>query len=388
MAYLDYNAATPVDARVIDAMMPAFSKQFGNPSSTTHEAGHVAMDMVDAAREQVADMLGRDGRDVIFTSGATEANNMAMAGLNMDLDHRRGVIVGATEHKSVLETVNYLEKSGLEVRTAPVTPDGVTDLHTLDEMLGQNVDLVSIMAANSETGVIQPTDKIAKLVHDYGALLHCDATQAVGKISFDAGALDVDIVTLSSHKIYGPKGVGAMVAIADARRQLRPMMHGGGQENGMRSGTLNVPGIVGFGMACELAADSGLADASRQESLRNHFEREVLSSVDGVTINGGGARRLPNTSNLRVAGALADAVIVNAPAIEISTGSACSSSAIEPSHVLTAMGLDRDAADESIRVSLGRPTTQEEIDLAVREIARAVEFVRGKEAEIAGGGMV
>lgn len=388
MAYLDYNATTPVDPRVIDAMIPTFSKQFGNPSSTTHETGHTAMDMVDVAREQVADMLGRDRRDVIFTSGATEANNMAMSWLGMDLDCRHGVIIGATEHKSVLETGKYLERFGLEVRTAPVTLDGVTDLHVLDEMLGQNVDLVSITAANSETGVIQPTDKIAKIVHDYGALLHCDATQAVGKVLFDAGDLDVDIVTLSSHKIYGPKGVGAMVATADARRQLSPMIHGGGQENGMRSGTLNVPGIVGFGMACELAADSGLADAPRQESLRNHFEREVLSSVDGVTINGDGARRLPNTSNLRIAGALADAVIVNAPAIEVSTGSACSSSAIEPSHVLIAMGLDRDAADESIRVSLGRPTKQEEIDLAVREIARAVGFVRGKEAEIAGRGHV
>ncbi len=383
MVYLDYNATTPVDPRVIEAMIPVFSELFGNPSSTTHGHGLDAMRIVDAAREQVAAILGRDIHDVVFTSGATEANNMVVHGLS---SHEGMFLVGATEHKSVLEAYNNLEN--VNVMTVPVTRDGVTDLDKLAGMMNKNVVLVSVMAANSETGVIQPVSEISKIVHENDALFHCDATQYIGRIPFDANALGVDIVTLSSHKIYGPKGIGAMVATADVRRRLRPLIHGGGQENGMRSGTMNVPGIVGFGKACEIATDFGLADASRQTSLRDHFEKEVLSLVDDVTVNGGEVRRLPNTSNLRIAGAFADAVIVNAPAIEISTGSACSSSAIEPSHVLTAMGLDRDAADESIRMSLGRPTTHEEVDVAVWEIARAVAFVRGKEAELADWGMI
>ncbi len=382
MVYLDYNSTTPVDARVIDAMMPMFSERFGNPSSTTHESGLAAMDMVDVARDQVSSILGRKASDVVFTSGATEANNLVMFGLGMNLDRSHEVLVGSTEHKSVLETGRHLETLGLEMKTVPVTADGVTDVGALDDMMNHEVDLVSIMAANSETGVIQPTDTISKIVHDYGALLHCDATQAIGKIPFNAYDLDVDIVTLSSHKIYGPKGCGAIVATKDARRQLMPMIRGGGQENGMRSGTLNVPGIVGFGRACDIAVSEGLKDAPRQRALRDDLEAQMASTVEGVTVNGGGAERLPNTSNMRIEGALADAVIVNLPTVEISTGSACSSAAMEPSHVLLAMGLDRTAADESVRVSLGRPTTNFDIDLAVSELARGIAYVRGKEAEI------
>ena len=382
MVYLDYNSTTPVDARVIDAMMPMFSERFGNPSSTTHGSGLAAMDMVDVARDQVSSMLGRKAPDVIFTSGATEANNLVMSGFGMDLDRGHEVLVGATEHKSILEIGRHLESLGLEMRTVPVTADGVTDIGALDDMMCHEVDLVSIMAANSETGVIQPIDTISKIVHDYGALLHCDATQAMGKIPFNAHDLDVDIVTLSSHKIYGPKGCGAIVATRDARRQLMPMIRGGGQENGMRSGTLNVPGIVGFGRACDIAASEGLKDAPRQRALRDDLEAQMASTVEGVTVNGGGAERLPNTSNMRIEGALADAVIVNLPTIEISTGSACSSATMEPSHVLLAMGLDRTAADESVRVSLGRPTTNLDIDLAVSELAKGIAYVRGKEAEI------
>ena len=382
MVYLDYNSTTPVDARVIDAMMPMFSERFGNPSSTTHESGLAAMDMVDVARDQVSSILGRKASDVVFTSGATEANNLVMFGLGMNLDRGHEVLVGSTEHKSVLETCRHLVTLGLEMKTVPVTADGVTDVGALDDMMNHEVDLVSIMAANSETGVIQPTDTISKIVHDYGALLHCDATQAIGKIPFNAYDLDVDIVTLSSHKIYGPKGCGAIVATKDARRQLMPMIRGGGQENGMRSGTLNVPGIVGFGRACDIAVSEGLKDAPRQRALRDDLEAQMASTVEGVTVNGGGAERLPNTSNMRIEGALADAVIVNLPTVEISTGSACSSAAMEPSHVLLAMGLDRTAADESVRVSLGRPTTNFDIDLAVSELAKGIAYVRGKEAEI------
>lgn len=387
MVYLDYNATTPVNASVMDAMMPMFSEQFGNPSSTTHESGLAAMDMVDVARDQISSILGRKASDVVFTSGATEANNLVMFGFGMDLGRDHEVLVGATEHKSVLEAGRHLEALGLAMRIVPVTADGVTDVGALDDMMSHEVDLVSIMAANSETGVIQPIDTISKIVHDYGALLHCDATQAIGKIPFNAYDLDVDIVTLSSHKIYGPKGCGAIVATRDARRQLMPMIRGGGQENGMRSGTLNVPGIVGFGRACDIAVSEGLKDAPRQRALRDDLEAQMASTVEGVTVNGGGAERLPNTSNMRIEGALADAVIVNLPTVEISTGSACSSAAMEPSHVLLAMGLGRTAADESVRVSLGRPTTNSDIDLAVSELAKGIAYVRGKEAEIQNRGM-
>lgn len=381
--YLDYNATTPIDPRVLEAMMPALEEQFGNPASTTHERGRMAADLADMARDQISSILGRSGHDVIFTSGATEANNMVISTYGLENSRFHEILVGATEHKSILETANHMRREfGLTARTVPVDSNGVTDLVQLEKMLSDNVELVSIMAANSETGVIQPIEHIAKLVHGHGALLHCDVTQAVGKIPFDANKMDIDIATMSSHKIYGPKGCGAIVATREARRQLKPIIFGGGQENNMRSGTLNVPAIVGFGRACEIAIGDGLDDVPRQRALRDDLEKQMIASIDDVTVNGVDAERLPNTSNMRIGGALADAVIVNSPGVEISTGSACSSSAMEPSHVLLAMGLDRTAADESIRMSLGRQTTQDEIDLAVSEIAMAAKFVRKKESEI------
>ena len=383
MVYLDYNATTPVDPRVLEAMMPALSGEFGNPSST-HAAGQRAAAMVERAREQVASAVGMASSDVVFASGATEANNLALAGLGLGWDRNYTVLYGAAEHKSVIETCTRMEEWGPNCRPIPVTPDGVVDPCTVREMMGVVPDtaLVSVAAANSETGAINPVDEIAKVVHDAGALLHCDATQAIGKIPFDAGSSNIDIVTISSHKIYGPKGCGALVAGRDTRRMIKTVMHGGGQERGLRSGTLNVPGIVGFGRACELAADEGLADAPQQRSIRDEFE-EKIAAVGDVTVNGKAARRLPNTSNIRIAGALADAVIVNARGIDISSGSACSSSAMEPSHVLTAMGLSRDAADESIRVSFGRPSKAEDAETAATAIADAARFVRAKESESA-----
>ena len=245
-------------------------------------------------------------------------------------------------------------------------------------------DIVSVMAANSETGVIQPIRDIADRAHAYGALVHCDATQIIGKIPFDAQELGVDFVTFSSHKIYGPKGCGALVATRHARKQILAMLYGGGQENGMRSGTLNVTGIVGFGKACEIAAKEGLADCPRQEKLRDYFEGSMMRLISDVAVNGKNADRIPNTSNVRISDTIAEAVIVNAPKVEIATGSACSSAAIEPSHVLTAMGLSTDEANASIRISIGRQTTQQDIDVAIDAIAKAVQYVRGKEAEIAG----
>ncbi len=385
MAYLDYNATTPPDRQVIDAMIPALEEKFGNPSSENHDTGRMAADLVDIARGFVAEIVGMKPADVIFTSGATEANNMAFFGLSANSEKPLNILVCATEHKSVLEPCRLLARQSATVKEISVMPDGTINLDVLEKEISPDTDIVSVMAANSETGVIHPISKVVELAHKYDVLVHCDATQAIGKIPFDAEELDIDFVTFSSHKIYGPKGCGALVAARDARKRLQGILYGGGQENNMRSGTLNVPGIVGFGKACEIASHRQETDYSSQQSLRDEFEAKITKSVPDITVNGKNAERLPNTSNIRIHGALADAIIVNAMEIEIATGSACTSATMEPSHVLTAMGLNTDEANESIRVSIGRQTTQNDIDIAVESIAKAVQFVRGKEAEIMEG---
>ena len=376
MAYLDYNSTTPVDSRIIEIMVPIFNERFGNPSNVGHGTGRAAGSLLENARRLVGQAVGMRAPDVIFTSGATEANNLAFAGLRRGLGRPIRMLVGATEHKSVLQTCRALEEDGSTLNMIPVRSDGPIDLDALDDAMTDDTDIVSVMAANSETGVINPVKEAARLAHGHGALFHCDATQAIGRIPFDAREMGIDMATLSSHKIYGPKGAGTLVATREARKRLTAVMHGGGQERDLRSGTPNVPAIVGFGMACGIATREGLRDTARQRELRDGFERELKSTVPGVTINGSDAERLPNTSSVRIAGAIADAVIIRATGIEISTGSACSSNTMEPSHVLTAMGLDRDAADESIRVSIGRPTTKQDMDVAISEIANAAQSVR------------
>lgn len=381
MAYLDYNATAPADARVIEAMIPTLAERFGNPSSENHGTGREAAALVEEARAAVAGIVGMSPADVIFTSGATEANNLVFFGLASGLGSMPKVMACQAEHKSVLEPCRRLAAMGASVRHIPVDCNGVADVQAAARMMAESrPDVVSVMMANSETGVIQPVREVAQEAHRGRTLVHCDATQAVGRIPFDAAELGVDIVTLSSHKLYGPKGCGALVATRQARKSLGCMIYGGGQERALRSGTLNVPGIVGFGRACEIASAEWEQGASRQRGLRDYFESQIMQRVPGVTVNGAGAERIPNTSSIRIAGAHADAVIVNAPEIEVATGSACSSSAIEPSHVLSAMGMGADAAYESLRVSVGRQTTREDVDLAVESLARAAEFVRGKEA--------
>ena len=384
MTYLDYNATTPVDPRVLECMTRFFSKDFGNPSSTHHSSGATAANAVEEARKRVADVVGMGRSDVIFTSGATEANNLALAGLRRGIGRHIRILAGATEHKSVLETCRALTEDGSAFGMIPVHPDGTLNLESLESSLSDDTDLVSVMAANSETGVIHSIGTAAKIVHEHGALFHCDATQAIGRIPFDAGSLDIDMVTFSSHKIYGPKGCGALVATREARKKISGIMHGGGQERDMRSGTLNVPAIMGFGEACRIAASEGLAYSPRQQSLRNYFEKHLADMIPGVSVNGAGADRLPNTSNVRIRGALADAVIAKLNSVEVSSGSACSSSTMEPSHVLVAMGLDRTAADESVRVSIGRTTTTNDVELAVSDMAQAATLIRGIEAKLAG----
>lgn len=379
MAYLDYNATTPADGRVIDAMMPLFAKNFGNPSSVHHGPGRAAARIMEEARGKVADAVGMKAPDVIFTSGATEANNLALTGMQKGAGRPIGVLAGATEHKSVIQTCRMLQEEGSSFATIPVFRNGTLDLVALEDMMSDAIDVVSVMAANSETGVINPVERAADVVHRHGAVLHCDATQAMGRIPFDAGGMGIDMVTLSSHKIYGPKGCGALVATREARRRMAAILHGGGQERDLRSGTPNVPAIAGFGEACSIAATEGLADAGRQRGLRDMFEANLAIAVPDVSVNGLGAARLPNTSNVRIRGALADAVLTRVSSA-MSTGSACASGTMEPSHVLVAMGLDREAAGESIRVSVGRDTGERDIDMAVSELAKAVSFVRSAEA--------
>ena len=372
--YLDYNSTTPVDPRVLDVMMPIFSDKFGNPSSVQHGTGRQADNIIEDARKKVADTVGMKASDVIFTSGATEANNLAIAGFKTG--HANRILVGATEHKSVLQICNMLSENGHHITVIPVHSNGTISLDALEGAMKQGADIVTITVANSETGVIHPIEDIAKLAQKHDVLFHCDATQAIGKIPFNVNGISIDMITLSSHKIYGPKGCGALIATKDARKKLTAIMYGGGQENDMRSGTQNVPAIAGFGEACKIAVSDGLSDAPRQCSLRDTFEKKIVETIPDISINGIGAKRLPNTSNVTLHGALADAVMNHAYSIEISSGSACISNTMEPSHVLLAMGLDRDAADESIRVSVGRHTTMKDIDTAVSEITNAVKFVR------------
>ena len=374
--YLDYNSTAPVDFRVLGAMYEVYREHFGNPSST-HQTGAKARDLIDKSRATVASLLGADVHDVIFTSGATEANNTAVSWLSHG-PRNRGILYGATEHKSVIRPCTHMAKRfGVRAIPIPVTRDGVIDLEKYEVLLADSgAEMVSIMAANSETGVINPVREAAALAKEYGAILHCDATQAAGKIPFHMNDLCIDIATISAHKIYGPKGVGALVAPRYVRKQLEPVVHGGGQESNLRSGTENVPGIVGFAKACEIAKSERLADAGRQARLRDYLEDHLASTLGDISVNGKSVARIPNTTNVRIAGALADAVVVNLQRTEISTGSACSSSTMEPSHVLLAMGLNRREADESIRISLGRPTTREDVDIAIQDIVQAAEYVR------------
>lgn len=389
--YLDYNASTPVDPRVVDAMLPWMSDRFGNPASAGHAAGRQARHAVDEARGQVAGLVGMNRPDVVFTSGATEANNLVVRGLYPGSGDgvSMHMLAGATEHKSVLEAGRFIEEeylSGSVLGIIPVLGDGTLDLGALESELSRSekVDVVSVMAANSETGVIHPVREAAEIAHAHGTILHCDATQAVGRVPFDAGEMGADMVTISAHKMYGPKGCGALVATRDARRQLVAVLRGGGHEDGLRSGTLNVPGIVGFGEACRIAADEGITDAPRQEGLRGRFEEALADKVTDVEFNGAGAPRLPNTSNVRVPGAMAEMVLANVRRVQIATGSACTSAAVEPSHVLLAMGLGREEAGECVRVSFGRPSTEEDAEAAADDIAAAAGFIRGLEARTAG----
>lgn len=369
--YLDYNATTPVDPRVLEVMLPYFSQVYGNPANGLHRQGRLAAEAVDIAREQVAQLIGARPQEIFFTAGATESNNLAIEGVTRRAagGPRSRIVTTAIEHKAVLAPCQRLERDGWEIIVVPVDDDGVVDLAAAEAAITDGTLLVSVQAANNEIGTLQPLAQLASMAHSRGALFHCDAAQAVGKVPFDVDTLDIDLLSASAHKLYGPKGVGLLYVRGGARRSpLEPLVLGGGQEAGMRSGTSNVPGIVGFGAACELAQNELSAETSRIRGLRDLLEQKLSEKIMGLVINAFEADRLPNTSSLVFPGVDADALLLNMPSLMLGTGSACTSGAIEPSHVLQAIGLDREAAYATIRVSLGRFTNEEDIYSAVAAI--------------------
>ena len=375
--YLDYNGSAPLDPRVAETMLPVLTEGIGN-ASAAHQFGRRQAVAVSVAREQIAELVGGRPSDVVFTAGATEANNLVLRGVvEAAAEHRSRILVSAVEHASVSEAARWLSEQGLaKLDVIPVTAGGIVDPDAVEALLGPDVLLVSVMAANSETGVLSPVSEIAERAHAAGALCHCDATQMVGRLPFDLELIGADFVSLSGHKICGPGGVGALVGTRASLRHLQPIIHGGGHEWGLRSGSLNVAGIAGLGAATRIAAEERESESPRVADLRDRFVAVLKERLPGVHDNGDVTKRLPNTANLRFAGADAEAVLSNMHPVAASAGSACSSGSIEPSPVLLAMGLSRDAAFESVRFSLGRFTTDQDIDVAAEITVTAVEYVR------------
>lgn len=369
--YLDNQATTPLDPAVRDAMWPYLTEHFGNPHSTDHRFGWDASAAIRAARAQVADFINADDDEIVFTSGATESCNLALRGV---ADHahdprRKRIVTLATEHPAVLETVRDLAGAGSEVAVLPVDPNGLFDLATLEDALDDRTLIVSVMAANNEIGVVQPLADIAARCRAVGALLHTDATQAAGRMPIDVDAWDVDLLSLSGHKVYGPKGVGALYVRSGVN--LKPIILGGGQERGLRGGTLPTALIVGLGRACELATENQSRDRCRMVALCGRLHRRLLEAHPHLRLFGHPTRRVAGNLNIGLPGIPADQLIRSTTAhLAISTGSACASASSEPSRVLLALGLDRDTAATSVRISLGRFTTEEDIDRAIETLSR------------------
>ncbi len=373
--YLDHNATTPVDPRVLDAMLPYFCERFGNAASRSHAFGWEAEEAVAAARQQVAALLGADAREIIFTSGATEGNNIAILGVAaMYAERGRHIITQATEHKAVLDPCLWLGEHGYRVTVLPVDRTGQIDLEQLAAALTDETILVSIMHGNNEVGTLQPIGEVGRLCRARGVLFHTDCCQTFGKVPLDVEALGIDLLTCSAHKIHGPKGVGALyVRRKNPRVRCAPVMHGGGHERGMRSGTLNVPGIVGLGHAAQLCgADMG-AEAARLAALRDRLQAGIVAQLDHVELNGHPTQRTPTNLNLSFAFVEGESLMMGMPEIAVSSGSACTSASLEPSYVLRALGVGDELAHSSIRFSVGRFTTADEIEQA---IARVVQVVR------------
>jgi cysteine desulfurase len=374
--YLDNQATTPTDPRVLEAMLPWFTEKFGNPHST-HRFGREAEAAVETAREEVAGLIGAEAREIVFTSGATEANNLAIKGvLRFQRAHQTGrehAVTVSTEHKCVLESFRQLEDEGFAVTYLPVGPDGHIDLTQLDAALTDKTALVSVMAANNEIGVLHPLAEIGALCRRRGILFHSDAAQAVGKIPVDVDAMTIDLLSISGHKVYGPKGIGALYVRRRPRARLLPLIDGGGQERGFRSGTLPTPLCVGLGRASALAGKEMASEASRLLALRERLFAGLRRRLPDLVLNGDPARRLPGNLNLAFPGIDAERLLEACEGLALSTGSACSSAEIEPSYVLRALGLSETLARGAIRIGLGRFTTEAEIDYAVDALAAGVQ---------------
>ena len=375
--YLDYQATTPADPRVVEAMLPYFNNQFGNPHSRGHSIGWRAEDAVERAREQVAALIGAEIREIIFTSGATEANNLAIKGAARFYGKKKNhVITVATEHKCVLESCAQLEREGFNVTYLPVQANGLLDLDVLKDAIDDNTCLVSVMAVNNEIGVIQPIADIGALCREGGVFFHTDAAQATGKITLDVEAMNIDLMSISGHKFYGPMGVGVMYVRRRPRVRLVPLFDGGGQERGFRSGTLPLPLCVGLGKACEMAQAEMAEEQARLLELRETLYQGICTRVPEAALNGDIENRIPGNLNLSFAGIDGEALLAGLKEIAVSSGSACTSASVEPSYVLKALGLGDALARSSLRIGLGRFTTDAEVNIAINEITKQVETLR------------
>lgn len=376
--YLDNNATTPCDPRVVEEMLPYFSEKFGNAASRNHSFGWVGEEAVDYAREQVAKLINASPKEIIFTSGATEADNLALKGVyEMYASKGNHIITCTTEHKAVLDTCKHIEKQGGEVTYLPVAENGLIDLDALEKAITDKTILISIMYGNNEIGVVQPIREISAIARKHGVLFFTDATQAVGKIPVDVQADGIDLMAFSAHKMYGPKGVGALyVRRKNPRVKVTSQMDGGGHERGMRSGTMNVPGIVGFGKACEIAMNEMEEEAKRLSTLRDKLEQELLK-VEEAYVNGSVEHRLPHVCNISFKHVEGEGLMMGFNKdIALSSGSACTSASLEPSYVLKALGLGDDLAHSSLRFGLGRFTTEEQIDYTIKAITETVLKLR------------
>ena len=375
--YLDYQATTPMDPRVLEAMMPYFTYKFGNPHSRSHSYGWEAEEGVEKARAQVAKLIGADEKEVIFTSGATESNNLAIRGVaEFYKDRRNHIVTTVTEHKCVLDTCRHLEQQGFDVTYLPVQKNGLVDLEALRAAVTDKTVVVSIMAVNNEIGVIQPLAEIGKICREKKAFFHTDAAQAVGKIPMDVEAMKIDLMSISGHKIYGPKGIGALYVRRKPRVRLVPLIVGGGQERGFRSGTLPTPLCVGLGEAAEIAMKEMDAESKRLAKLQARMLKGLNAKLTDIHVNGDLEHRIPGNLNIGFAYVEGESLMMGIKGLSVSSGSACTSASLEPSYVLRALGVEEDMAHTSLRIGLGRFTTEQEVDTAVDELVRHVNKLR------------
>lgn len=375
--YMDYQSTTPVDPRVLEAMLPYFTEKFGNPHSRSHAYGWEAEEAVEKGRRQIAALIGASEKEIIFTSGATESNNLAIKGVaRFHRDRKNHIVTVVTEHKCVLDSCRHLEQEGFSVTYLPVMKNGLVDLARLEEAITDKTALVSVMAVNNEIGVIQPLAEIGAICRKKGVFFHTDAAQAFGKIPLDVEAMNIDLMSVSGHKIYGPKGIGALYVRRRPRVRLEAIIHGGGQERGFRSGTLPTPLVAGLGKAAEIAAAEMAAENERLKGYYNKFLDAVMGGIPDVYLNGDREKRIPGNINLSFAYIEGESMIMAIKDLAVSSGSACTSASLEPSYVLRALGVEEELAHTSIRFGIGRFTTAEEIDHAIKTVTDSIKKLR------------